>query len=42
MKLKRKVYMTAMRPAMMYGLETVAKKKSNEMKVNVLEMRFLR
>ena len=39
MKLKGKVYRTMVRPAMMYGLETVPMKKSNEKKMEVAEMK---
>ena len=41
-RLKGKVYKTAVRPAMMYSSETWAIKKSHEKKMNVAEMRMLR
>ena len=41
-KLKGKVYRTVVRPAMMYSLETVPLKKSNERKMEVAEMKMLR
>ena len=41
-KLKGKVYKTAVRPAMMYSCETWATKKKHERKMNVAEMKMLR
>ena len=41
-KLKGKVYKTAVRPAMLYGAETWASKKAQESKLNVAEMKMLR
>lgn len=41
-KVKGKVYKTVVRPAMTYGAETVAAKKTNERKLEVAEMRKLR
>ena len=41
-KLKRKVYKTAVRPAMMYGMEATPIKKVNEKRMNVAEMKMLR
>ena len=41
-KLKGKVYKTAVRPAMLYGMETLPVKKANETRMNVTEMRMLR
>ena len=41
-KLKGKVYRTVVRPAMIYGLETVPMKKSSEKKMEVTEMRIFR
>ena len=37
-----KVYKTVVRPAMMYGTETLAVKKAQEKKLDVAEMRMLR
>ena len=39
---KGKVYKTVVRPAMMYGAETWAVKKTQEKKLDVAEMRMLR
>ena len=41
-KLKGKVHKTVVRPAMMYGAETWAIKKTQEKKLDVAEMRMLR
>ena len=41
-KLKGKVYKTAVRPAMLYGIETLPVKKANESRLNVAEMKMLR
>ena len=41
-KLKGKVYTTAVRQAMLYGMETLPVKKANETRMNVTEMRMLR
>ena len=41
-KLKGKVYKTVVRPAMMYGSETWAVKRTHERKLDVAEMRMLR
>ena len=41
-RLKGKVYKTVVRPAMMYGLETVALTKKQEAELEVAEMRMLR
>ena len=41
-KLKGKVYEAVIRPAMMYGLETVALTKKQESDLDVVEMRMLR
>ena len=41
-KLKGKVHKTVVRPAMMYGAETWAVKKTQEKKLDVAEMRMLR
>ena len=41
-KLKGKVYKTAVRLAMLYGMETLPVKKANETRMNVTEMRMLR
>ena len=41
-KLKGKVYKTAVRPAMLYGMETLPVKKANATRMNVTEMRMLR
>ena len=41
-KLKGKVYKTAVRPAMLYGMEALPMKKANENRINVTEMRMLR
>ena len=40
-KLKGKVYKTAVRPAMLYGIETLPVKKANENRLNVAEMKML-
>ena len=37
-----KVYRTVVRPALMYGAETLALKKAQEKKLKVAEMRMLR
>ena len=42
LKLKGKVYKTAVRPAMLYGAETWASKKAQEERLNVTEMKMLR
>ena len=42
LRVKRKVYKTVVRPAMMYGAETWAVKKAQEKKLDVAEMRMLR
>ena len=42
MRVKRNVYTTVVRPAMMYGAETWAVKKAQEKKLDVAEMRMLR
>ena len=42
LRVKGKVYKTVVRPAMMYGAETWAVKKSQEKKLDVAEMRMLR
>ena len=42
MKMKGKVYKTAVRPAMLYGSETWAVRKAEERKMNSAEMRMLR
>ena len=42
LRVKRKVYKTVVRPAMMYGAETWAVKKAHEKKLDVAEMRVLR
>ena len=42
LRVKGKVYMTVVRPAMMYGAETWAVKKAQEKKLDVVEMRILR
>ena len=42
MKIKGKVYRTVVRPALMYGAETWALKKTQEKKLEVAEMRMLR
>ena len=42
MKVKGKVYMTVVRPAMLYGAETWAVNKAKEKKLDVAEMRMLR
>ena len=42
MRVKGKVYKTVVRPAMMYGAETWAVKKTQEKKLDVAEMRMLR
>ena len=39
---KRKVYMTVVRPAMMYSAETWAVKKTQQKKLDVAEMRMLK
>jgi hypothetical protein len=41
-KLKGKMYKTMVRPAIMYGMETVAVTKVQEEKMNVTEMKMLR
>lgn len=41
-KIKGKVYRTVVRPALMYGAETWAAKKTQEKKLDVAEMRMLR
>ena len=41
-KLKGKVYRTAVRPALMYGLETIAMTKKQEDNLEVTEMKMLR
>ena len=41
-RLKGKIYKTAVRPAMLYGSETWAVKKTQEKKMNIAEMRMLR
>ena len=41
-KIKGKVYRTAVTPALMYGAETWALKKAQENKLEVAEMRMLR
>ena len=41
-KVKGKVYETAVRPAMMYGLETVAVTKRHEADLEVAELKMLR
>ncbi|XP_063358836.1 uncharacterized protein LOC134648275 [Cydia amplana] len=41
-KVKGKVYKTAVRPAMMYGAECWAIKKAHEQKLHVAEMKMLR
>ena len=40
--IKGKVYRTVVRPALMYGAETWALKKAQEIKLEVAEMRMLR
>ena len=40
LRVKRKVYKTVVRPAMMYGAETWAVKKAQEKKLDVAEMRM--
>ena len=42
LKVKGKVYKTVVRPAMMYGAETLAVKEAQEKKLDVAEMRMLR
>ena len=42
MKIKGKVYRRVVRPALMYGAETLALKKAQENKLEVAEMRMLR
>ncbi len=42
LRVKRKVYKTIVRPAMMYGAETWAVKKAQEKKLEVAEMMMLR
>ena len=42
MKIKRKVYRTVVRPALMYGAETWVLKKAQENKLEVAENRMLR
>ena len=41
-RMKGKVYKTVMRPAMLYGLETVALGKRQEAELEVAEMKMLR
>ena len=41
-KMKGKIYMTVVRPAMLHGLETVALKKRQETELEVAEMKILR
>ncbi|XP_061627969.1 uncharacterized protein LOC133477364, partial [Phyllopteryx taeniolatus] len=41
-RMKGKVYKTVVRPAMMYGLETVALKRKQEAELEVAEMKMLR
>ncbi|XP_061651845.1 uncharacterized protein LOC133488234, partial [Phyllopteryx taeniolatus] len=41
-RMKGKVYKTVVRPAMMYGLETVALKRKQEAEMEVAEMKMLR
>ena len=41
-KIKRQVYKTIVRPAMMYGAETWAVEKAHEKKMEVAEMKMLR
>ena len=41
-KIKGKVYRPVVRPALMYGAETWALKKTQEKKLEVAEMRMLR
>ena len=41
-KLKGKVFKTVVRPAMLYGLETVPLKKTSERRLDVAEMKMLR
>ena len=41
-RVKGKVYKTVVRPAMLYGAETWAVRKTQEMKLDVVEMRMLR
>ena len=41
-QVKRKVYKTVVRPAMVYGAETRAVKKAQGKKLDVAEMRMLR
>ena len=41
-RVKGKVYKTVVRPAMMYGAETWAVKKTQQKKLDVAEMRMLR
>ena len=40
-KIKGNVYRTMVRPALMYGAETLALKKAHEKKLEVAEMRML-
>ena len=42
LRVKRKVYKTVVRPAMIYGAETWAVKKAQEKKLDVAEVRMLR
>ena len=42
LRVKRKVYKTVVRPAMMHAAETWAVKKAQEKKLDVAEMRMLR
>ncbi|KAI5087806.1 hypothetical protein C0J45_22295, partial [Silurus meridionalis] len=41
-RMKGKVYRTVVRPAMLYGLETVALRKRQEMELEVAELKMLR
>ena len=40
-RVKGKMYRVAVRPAMLYGLETVALKKRQEAEIKVAEMKML-
>ena len=42
LRVKGKVYKSVVRPAMMYGAETLALKKAQENKLDAAEMRMLR